>query len=227
MIDDPPLLHVSRDFKRPPAEIVAGFAGAQTGHVVDAMSGSGALHSSIKPLVEGPTLVGVALTSHSAPADNLGLFASLSLIEPGDVLVASASGHTEAAITGDLLMGMARNLGAAGFVTDGAVRDKAGLIAVGLPVYSAALTPNSPVRNGPGTMGLPIIVGGVAVRSGDIVVADADGVVIVPQEKAAAVLAAIDKVRAAEAALEAKVKAGLGVPDFISAIVDSDRTVEV
>ena len=227
MIDDPPLLRMSRDFKRPSAEIVAGFAGAQTGHVVDAMAGSGALHSRIKPLFECPSVVGVALTSHSGPADNLGLYASLSLIQPGDVLVASADGHTEAAITGDLLMGMARNLGAGGFVTDGAVRDKAGLLAVGLPIYCAALTPNSPVRNGPGTMGLPVIVGGVAVRSGDIVVADADGVVIVPQEQASAVLAALDRVREAEASMEAKVKAGLGVPEFITAIVNSERTINV
>lgn len=226
MIGDPPLLRINRNITRPPAEIVAGFAGAQTGHVVDAMGGSGAMHSGIKPLFECPPMAGVAVTSHSGPADNLGLYASLVLLQEGDVLIAGADGFTEAAITGDLVMGMAKNLGARGIVTDGAVRDKAGLMGVGLPVYCAALTPNSPARNGPGSLGLPAVVGGVPVRSGDIVVTDADGVVIVPQEKAAAVLEALKGIREAEAAMEARVKGGLGVPDFIRDLVASDRTVE-
>jgi hypothetical protein len=76
---------------------------------------------------------------------------------------------------------MLKNRGVLAFVTDGLVRDLPGLLAVGLPVYCAGLTPNSPVRNGPGTVGLPVVVGGVHVEAGDIVVADQDGVVIVPR----------------------------------------------
>ena len=89
------------------------------------------------------------------------------------------------------------------------------------------MTPNSPVRNGPGTVGFPVVVGGVHVESGDILIGDADGVVVVPRKLAAAVAARLADVRAAEAALEAKVKAGLEIPDFVQKILDSDRVVEV
>jgi len=82
---------------------------------------------------------------------------------PGDVIVAAAGGYLTAAVTGDLLAGMARNCGVAAIVTDGTVRDMAGILDVGLPVYCAAFQANSPARNGPGTVGLPVIVGGVAV----------------------------------------------------------------
>jgi 4-hydroxy-4-methyl-2-oxoglutarate aldolase len=122
---------------------------------------------------------------------------------------------------------MARNKGVAGFVTDGMVRDVAGILAVGLPVYCAGVTPNSPARNGPARVGLPIILGGVTVESGDIIVGDGDGVVIVPRAKIATVIANLQDVRKAEAALESKVKAGLEVPDFARAILDSERVVEL
>ncbi|HWX71917.1 MAG TPA: RraA family protein, partial [Xanthobacteraceae bacterium] len=127
----------------------------------------------------------------------------------GDIVVAATDAFTHTAIAGDLLLGMARNRGVAGFVTDGSVRDLAGVLAVGLPVYCAGLTANSAARNGPGTVGLPIVVGGVAVESGDILVGDRDGVVVVPLKQAQAVLAKLADVRAAEVSLEAKVKAGL------------------
>ena len=226
MIKDPPVLRIRRGFSRPGADLVAAFAGAQTGNVVDAMGGRGALPARIKPLVESGTTVGVAVTSYSRPGDNLGLFASLDLVRGGDFLVAASDGFAETAIAGDLLAGMAKNLGAVGLVTDSAVRDKAGLLSVGLPVYSSGLTPNSPSRSGPGQAGLTVVIGGVAVRSGDIVVADADGVVIVPQDDAEAVLERLQAVRRAEAALEAEVRSGLGLPGFVQAIVKTDRTVE-
>jgi 4-hydroxy-4-methyl-2-oxoglutarate aldolase len=228
MIKDPPLLTLRRDFPRPDPAQVAAFAGVPTGYVVDALGGRGALDYRIKPLlpVSAP-LIGVAVTCHCGPADNLALFGALAVARPGDILVAATDGFTATAVTGDLLLGMAQNRGLAGLVTDGLARDLAGIRAVGLPIYGAGLTPNSPVRNGPGTVGLPVVVGGVAVEAGDILIGDEDGVVAVPRGRIAAVLARLTQVRAAEAALEAKVKAGLQVPDFIQSILDSDRVVEV
>jgi 4-hydroxy-4-methyl-2-oxoglutarate aldolase len=131
------------------------------------------------------------------------------------------------AITGDLLLGMAKNKGIAGFVTDGVVRDLVGILGVGLPVYCAGLTANSPARNGPGTVGLPIVIGGVRIESGDIVVGDRDGVVIVPLAEAAGVAKKLAEVKAAEAGLEALVRGGLEVPDFVTAIIRSDRVEEI
>jgi 4-hydroxy-4-methyl-2-oxoglutarate aldolase len=228
MIKDPPLLTIRRNFPRPTAQEIAAFANIPTGYAVDAMSGRGALDYRIKPLAPGASImVGVAITCNCGPADNLALFGALAEAKRGDILVAATDGFTATAVTGDLLMGMARNRGIAGLVTDGLVRDLVGILGVGLPTYCAGLTPNSPARNGPGTVGLPVVVGGVAIDSGDILIGDSDGVVVVPRAAAKMVIDRLADVRAAEAALEAKVKAGLEVPDFVSAILDSDRVVAV
>ncbi len=228
MITDPPILTIRRTFRRPDPELVAALAGVPTGHVVDAMSGRGALDYRIKPIAPTSAVsVGVALTCDNGPADNLAVFGALDAAQPGDIIVAATDGFTGTALIGDLLLGLMKNRGVLAFVTDGLVRDLPGLIGVGLPVYCAGLTPNSPVRNGPGTVGLPVVVGGVQVESGDIVVADQDGVVIVPRARAPEVLERLSVVRAAEASLEAKVKSGLEVPDFIAPLLRSDRVIEV
>ena len=185
MIKDPPLLRIRRGFTRPTEALLAGFAGIPTGYLVDAMNGSGCLDYRIKPLVQRKTvMVGTAVTCHAGPSDNLALFGAVHAARKGDVLVAATDAYMGAAITGDLLLGMARNRGVAGLVTDGLVRDLVGILDVDIPVYCAGLTANSPARNGPGTVGLPIVLGGVRVDSGDIVVGDRDGVVIVPLAEA-------------------------------------------
>ena len=89
---------------------------------------------------------------------------------------------------------------------------------MGLPCFATGISPNSPVRNGPGTINLPITCGGVAVSAGDIVVADGDGVVIVPYAQINETIKRLDAVKAAEAALLPKVKNGLGIPDFVRAL---------
>jgi 4-hydroxy-4-methyl-2-oxoglutarate aldolase len=106
------------------------------------------------------------------------------------------------------------------------VRDLVGVLGVGLPVYCAGVTPNSPARNGPGTVGHSVTMGGMTIAPGDIVIGDNDGVVIIPLAQAEAVLDRLKDVKAAEATLEAKVKAGLEVPDFVQKILESDRVVE-
>jgi len=228
MIVDPPVLTIRANFPRPEARFVAAFAGAQTGNVVDAMGGSGALDFAIKPLEPASkVMVGVALTCNCGPGDNLALFGAMSIAERGDILVAATGPFKGAAVTGDLMIGMALNRGIAGLVTDGLVRDIAGVLAVGLPVYCAGVSPNSPVRNGPGTVGEPIDLGGLRVESGDILIGDRDGVVVVPRARAAAVVEVLATVRAAEAALEAKIVAGLEIPEFMETILNSDRVIRI
>lgn len=228
MIEDPPLLTVRRRFARPTRAQLDAFAGVPTGFVADAMNGRGALDARIKPIGRTPaSFHGVAITCHAGPADNLALFGALAYGEPGDVMVCATDGFAETAVTGDLLLGMARNRGLAGFVTDGMVRDVPGIEAVGLPCFAAGVTPNSPVRNGPGTVGMPVVVGGVAVGPGDIVVGDGDGIVIVPFAAIDAVAERLVVVKAAEAALDAKVRGGLQLPDFIRSMIDAGRFREV
>jgi 4-hydroxy-4-methyl-2-oxoglutarate aldolase len=225
MIEDPPLLTIKRRFERPAADIVSAFAGVPVSQVVDSMGGRGALHHAIKPLSPAAaTLVGVAVTCHCGPSDNLALFGALDVAAPGDVIVAATDSFAGAAVTGDLVLGMARNKGVAGFVTDGLVRDVVGIEAVGLPVYCAGVIANSPARNGPGTVGFPVVLGGVTVSPGDILVGDRDGVAVVPRLEAGAVLARLDAIKAAEQDLEAKVRQGLEMPEFASAVLKSGRT---
>lgn len=228
MIEDPPLLQIRQAFKRPRVKDVAALAGLQTGYIADAMDGRGAVDHRIKPLAPlAAPLVGVAVTCHCGPADNLALIGALHVARAGDVVMVATDGFTHTAVTGDLLMGMARNRGVAGLVTDGMARDVAGILAAGVPVFCAGVTPNSPAKNGPGHVGLPVVMGGVQVESGDVIVADNDGVVVVPQAKIAQVLQRLDGIRAAEAALEAKVKAGLDPSDFFRAVLDPSRVRDI
>ncbi len=208
MIEEPPPLVFAPAVERPPAELVEGFRGVSTSFIVDTMGGSGALDWRIKPIV-GHSLLGVALTCDCGAGDNLALIAACAESQPGDVLVAATGGFAHAAVTGDLLLGIARNRGVAGFVTDGLVRDLADLKALNLPVYAMGVTPNSPGRRGPGTVGLPIVCGGSAVAAGDVVVGDRDGVVVVPRARLAETLANLSQVKAAEAAMLERVRGGL------------------
>lgn len=227
MITDPPILRMRRRFSRPTAADIATFASLPTGFVIDALGGRGGVDGRIRPIGEARPFCGVAVTCNAGPADNLAVFGALTVAGPGDVVIVAADSYEQTAVTGDLLLGMLKNRGVAGFVTDGFVRDLAGIRSVGLPTFAAGVTPNSPARNGPGTVGLPVVVGGVAVASGDIVIADEDGVVIVPFGRIGEVAARLAGVKAAEAALDAKVKAGLTVPDFIKALIDAGRFEEI
>lgn len=227
MIEDAPLLAIRRNFQRPSAGQVAAFAGLQTGFVVDALGGRGALDGRIKPIGPALSFCGVALPCHAGPADNLAAFGALSIAQAGDVIVCGSDAFEQNAVLGDLMLGMMQNRGVAAFVTDGFVRDLIGIRAVGLPCFAAGLTPNSPARNGPGTVGLPVVVGGVTIGPGDIVLGDEDGVVVVPFDRIDATVARLATVRAAEAALDAKVKAGLEIPDFIQTLIDSGRFREI
>jgi len=208
MIEEPPPLAFAASLERPPSALVEHFRGTPTSFIVDAMNGAGALDWRIKRLVGG-SLVGVALTCDCGPLDNLAFMAALAQCKPGDVLVVATGGYTGAAVTGDLLMYVARNRGAAGYVSDGLVRDLDDLEAVGLPVFALGVTPNSPQRRGPGSVGLPVVCGGVTVATGDVVVGDRDGVVVVPRARIEDTLKNLERVKAMEAATLERVRGGL------------------
>ena len=217
MLETPPALTVRRSFRRPSREAIAKLEGAMTGQVADALGGLGALDASIKPIADAPpamkSFVGPALPCMNSPADQLGLVGALAYAEPGDVLVVGTEAYLGTAVIGDLMAGMLLNRGVAGLVTDGAVRDTPGIIGVGLPVYCAGVSPNSPQRNGPGTVGLAISIGGVTVNPGDILMGDVDGVVVVPQDALDDVIGHVEEIKRMESEVEAKVKDGLTYPD--------------
>ena len=150
MLETPPALTIRRNFQRPPRDAVAKLEGAMTGQVADALGGLGALDASIKPIADAPpamkSFVGSALPCMNGPADQLGLVGALAYAEPGDVLVVGTEAYLGTAVIGDLMAGMLLNCGAAGLVTDGAVRDTPGIIgggAAGLCAVRTAITRRS------------------------------------------------------------------------------------
>ncbi len=228
MIEDPPLITLRRKVPRPTEGQLAALAGTPTGFVVDALEGRAALPPAIKPVApEYAAFCGVALPCHAGPADNLAILAALPVVQAGDVVIAATDAFQAVAVVGDLLLGMLRNRGAVAFVTDGTVRDLPGLREARLPCFAAGVTPNSCVRNGPGTVNLPIVIGGVTIGPGDVVIGDQDGVVVVPFDRIDAVIARLAQVRAAEKELLAKVENGLGVPSWIEELYRSGKVREI
>ena len=222
MIEDPPLLTINTGFTRPTAAQLEAFTNVSTGVVVDCLGGRGAIP--IKPVNPQQTsFTGVALTCDCGPADNLAVFAALKIAQPGDVIAVATGAYSTTAVIGDMVLGMAKNGGASALITDGYVRDTDGICEVGLPCFAAGVTPNSPARNGPGSAGIPVVFDDVVINSGDIIVGDRDGVVVVPGERVEEVIALIPQVLEAEAALESKVKAGLKLPDFVTDLLESDK----
>lgn len=222
MIEEPPLLTIGTTMQRPTAAQIAAFQGVPTGFVCDAMGGGGAL-AGIGPIGFGRDIAcvaaGPALTADNGPADILATLAALAHVRAGDILVAGFGGHQGCAAAGDRVVGMLKNAGGAGFVTDGPMRDYGGIVAVGLPAWCTGLVPSSPFAKGPGRVGFAVQIGGQQVATGDMIVADRDGVVVVPFARIDAVIARLAEVRALEEALDAEVAKGLKLPPAIGELL--------
>lgn len=224
MLKDPPLLTVRRAWQRPDAFTLGRLKGVQTGQAVDAMQGRGALDAAIKAVdVANATFLGAALPCETGPNDNLAIIAAVALAQPGDVIMAASEGFTQSAVVGDNVALIAKAKGATAIVIDGMARDLAGIAPVGLPVFARGITPNSCVRSGPGRVGLPIVIGGVAVEAGDVVIGDADGVVVLPRRHLQTLIPLIEEVLAAEAATQCKIRNGFSNIGGIEEILASDR----
>ena len=131
-----------------------------------------------------PRVAGPALTVRTRPGDHLVIHRALDLAEPGDVLVVDGGGFLERALIGEIMGRYAVARGIAALVVDGAVRDTEGLVAGPIPVFAAGVNHLGPYKDGPGELHGPVQAGGTVVRSGDLVVGDADGVMVVPHERA-------------------------------------------
>jgi regulator of RNase E activity RraA len=181
------LSEVRRDLDRVPADIVAQAANYQAAILADVAGRRGTLDG-IAPLAPGMKLAGPAFTIEVRPGDNLMIHAAMAMAKPGDILVIDGKGDTSCALMGALMMNGCKVLGLGGVVIDGAVRDTEELRELGFPVFARAANPNGPTKFIPGRINWPISAGGVAVNPGDLVVGDADGVVVVEREKAASLL---------------------------------------
>lgn len=206
MIGDPVALRIRAKIERAPKTLVRAFAKAQTSFIADAQQGWRCLHHSIKPLNPRHRFAGTAVTSYNGPRDNLAAMAMLDYAQRGDVLVIATDGDESGAVIGDHYAAIAKQKGVVAIVTDGLVRDAAGIDKLGPPTFARGLSPNAGYRNGPGEVNVPVSVGGVCIEPGDIVVGDRDGVVVVPRAEAEAIRAQLALVIKAEAATEARVQ---------------------
>lgn len=211
---------------RPAGALVAGFQGAATGNLGDALGRSAAMDARIKPVAPGMRCCGVALTVACPPGDNLLVWKALELAEPGDLLVLATGGYIGHTVWGDLTsrVALARQVG--GVVTDGAVRDVEGIVATGLPVFAAAVTPNSPQKDGPGEINVPVVCGGQPVQPGDIIVGDSDGVVVVRRQEAEAALAALRRIQHYEQERLAGIARGEHIPAWVDRLL-AERGAEI
>jgi 4-hydroxy-4-methyl-2-oxoglutarate aldolase len=199
---------IMRDFERVSADIVRQAAQFQPAILADVAGRRGALHGRITALRPRMKLAGPALTVDVRPGDNLMIHAAMALAKPGDVLVIDGKGDQTAALMGTIMMNACRQLGIAGVVIDGAVRDSLEIAEMDFPVFSVGTNPNGPTKQVSGRIGHPVTVGGVTVHPGDFVIGDADGVVVVERDKIASLLPLAAKKVADEEARIAQIKQG-------------------
>lgn len=199
---------ILRDFDRVPADIVRQASEYQAAILADVNGRRGALDGRIRPVHRKMKLAGTAFTVEVRPGDNLMIHAAMSMAKPGDVLVIDGKGDLTAALMGTIMMTACKQLGLAGVVIDGAVRDTLEIEEMGFAVFAAGNNPNGPTKNVPGRIGHPVSVGGVTVRSGDFVLGDADGVVVIEREKIASLIPQAAKKVADEASRIAAIKQG-------------------
>ena len=224
MIEDPPLLQLKRNIKRPSSKQIETLSKVPAGVLVDCLGGRAALNHTVKPInPEATRFAGVAITCDAGPADNLAVFGAIHLACEGDVIVIATGGYMATAVIGDLVLRMAENAGVVAMVTDGCVRDIDGICKAGLPCFASGVAPDSPARNGPGSAGLMVTVADRQVSSGDIVVGDTDGVVVVPFDKIDLVIDRLESVVLQESALESRIAEGLSMPEFAGDVLNSDR----
>lgn len=162
----------------------------------------------LRPMHAGGVLCGVALTVKSRPGDNLMVHAALNRVKPGDVIVVDAGGDLTNAILGELMLSHAQQVGCAGVIINGAVRDFGWIKANSLPVYAAGVTHRGPYKDGPGEVNCTIAIDGMVIEPGDLIVGDDDGFVCVPYDLTEEVFAAADKKQQGEAKTMAAIKAG-------------------
>jgi 4-hydroxy-4-methyl-2-oxoglutarate aldolase len=198
-MSDKPTPDVIRDFERVSPEIVKQAAKIQPAIFADVAGRRGALNSRIRALAPTMKVCGPALTVDVRPGDNLMIHAAIALAKPGDILVIDGKGDQTAALMGTIMMSACKVLGIAGVVMDGACRDSLEIMEMGYPVFSAGTNPNGPTKFVPGRINWPVSVGGVTVNPGDLIVGDADGVVVIERAKAESLLEPALKKEADEA----------------------------
>lgn len=194
----------------PPSELVQRLAELPTSALSDSMQRNRGAPG-LLPVHDAGELgrvAGPAVTVKTRPGDNVVVHKALDLARPGEVLTVDASGGLDNAIFGEVMSRYARSKGIAAVVIDGAVRDVAGIRALGFPVFARGVNHMGPYKSGPGEIRGPISIGGSVVVDGDVVVGDADGVAAIPRARLEEVAASAEALVAKERDMIAAIDAG-------------------
>ena len=159
------------------------YLGLPTTAISDALKGFQHMDSGIKPLNDSHKIAGRAFTVNIPAGDNTGILRAIREANPGDVLVVDGKGYTERAVCGDFVLALAQNMGIQGIVLDGAIRDFEGIRELNFPVFYRAATIAASLKVQPGELQVPVSDGGASVQPRDIIVGDANGVIVVPKER--------------------------------------------
>jgi len=189
------------------ADLLVRYRGLASSNVADAMGRFGFMDPGMQSR-SGLALCGLAITVQCRPADNLMVHKALQLAAPGDVVVVSTCGNITSAVFGELMCHTAAAAKLGGIVVDGAIRDVEGITRLGMPAFSRSVCPGSCDKDGPGEINVPISCGGTVVCPGDIVVGDADGIAVVPRDRAAEVLELVGQLMDRETKRIAEIAAG-------------------
>lgn len=208
---------IIKDFPRVAPDLVAQAAKYQPAIFSDINGRRGALHGRIGALRPRMKVAGPAFTIEVRPGDNLMIHAAMALARPGDVLVIDGKGDQTSALMGTIMMTACRQLGIAGVVMDGAVRDSLEIDEMDFPVFSVGTNPNGPTKNNGGRIGHPISLGGVTVHPGDLIIGDADGVVAIEREAVAGLLPLAEHKVQAESKRIAQIQQGNTAASWLTA----------